>query len=84
MDEAVDSQSTHSEQSVVCATGCCEDLEAPNQPTERSLLDLTKQQIGNKQEYRCFNPKWYKEFPWIHLCNDRKKVFCYHYMARVY
>ena len=70
-----------SEQSTACATGCCEDLEAPNQPTERSLLDLTKQQIGNKQEYRCFNPKWYKEFPWIHLCNGRKKVFCYHCLS---
>ena len=61
-----------------CITGCCDNLEAPNQPLDRAVLESTKQQIGNKNEYRCFNSKWYKEFPWIHLCNDSKKVFCYH------
>ena len=67
MDEAGDSsQSTLSEPSTACATGCCEDLEAPNQPTERSLLYKAAD-----WEYRCFNP----------LCNDRKKVFCYHCLS---
>ena len=24
------------------------------------------------------NTKWYKQFPWVHLCVSRCKVFCYH------
>ena len=44
------------------------------------LLDSTKQQIGNKSEHRCLNPQWYKEFPWIHLCSDRKKI-CFHCLS---
>ena len=76
-----DSQSTPSEASTVCNAGCCEKLDTPNQPIDRALLDLTKQQIGNKSEYRSLNPQWYKEFPWIHLCKDRKKVFCYHCLS---
>ena len=74
-----DSQSTPIENST-CNAGCCEGLDAPNQPTDRVVLDSTKQQIGNKSEHRCFNPRWYKEFPWIHLCSDRK-VFCYHCLS---
>ena len=50
-----------------CMAGCCVDLNAPNQPTDRTVIDLTNQQIGNKSEYWCLNPQWYKGFPWIHL-----------------
>lgn len=71
-----DSQSTLFDNSTTCNAGCCEDLDVPNQPTDRALLDSTKQQIGNKSEHRCFNPQWYKEFPWIHLCSDHK-FLCY-------
>ena len=30
--------------------------------------------------YNRLNPQWYKEFPWIHLCCDRK-VFCFHCLS---
>ena len=58
-----------------CDAGCCEHLDAPNQPTDRAVLDSTKQQTGNKSEHRSLKPQWYKEFPWIHLCTDRKNCF---------
>ena len=42
------------------------------------MLQTTRRQVGNKSEQRSFNPQWYKEFPWIHLCVSCKKVFCFH------
>ena len=64
--------------SSTCDAGCCENLDAPNQPTDRAVFDLTKQQTGNKSEHRSLKPQWYKGFSWIHLCTDRKKIFCFH------
>ena len=42
------------------------------------MLQTTRRQVGNKSEQCSFNPQWYKEFPWIHLCLSCKKVFCFH------
>ena len=82
-DSVDDTASTSSEATVgsACTAGCCEDPEVPNQPVDCAVLESTKEQIGNKNEFRCFNPKWYKEFSWVHLCTDRKKVFCYYCLS---
>ena len=66
---------------LVCAVGCCEDPNAPDQPVYHAVIESTKQQIGNKNEFQCFNPTWCKEFLWIHLCTDRNKVFCYYCLS---
>ena len=34
--------------------------------------------VGNKSVQRGFNQRWYKDFPWIHLCVSCKKVFCFY------
>lgn len=47
-------------------------ITSPNQPKDASVLKLTKQTHG-----RSFNSRWYKDFPWIHYCSSRKRVFCY-------
>ena len=82
-DSLDDTASTSSEANAapVCTLGCCENPEAPNQPVDRAVLESTKQQIGDKNQFRRFNPTWYKEFSWIHLCTDRNKVFCYYCLS---
>ena len=52
-----------------CTSACCMDIVSPNQPKQSAVL-----QKGG----RSLNPHWYKEFPWIHYCNSRKRVFCYY------
>ena len=61
-----------------CNSACCTNLKAPNQPMHQSFLATTKQKVGNKDEYRSLNPKWYKDFKWLHVCEARKRVFCYY------
>lgn len=58
---------------LMCTAGCCCNLESQNQPTDRAFLGATGQQVG-KNEYRYLNPQWYKEFTWLHVCNERKKL----------
>ena len=31
---------------------------------------------GNKNVYRSFNLRWYKDFSWIHFCQTRNNVYC--------
>lgn len=45
--------------SVSCNAVCCTNLTKRNQPTNQAFLATTKQQVGNKDEYRSINPKWY-------------------------
>jgi len=61
-----------------CTAECCETIDAPHQPFDRTVIEKTRQQrqVGNKTETRTLNTKWYKDFPWIHLCVSRAKVFC--------
>lgn len=52
---------------------CCEGLTSPNQPTELAVLKRSVQKDG-----RSFNTRWYNNFPWIHYCIGRNKVFCFY------
>lgn len=40
------------------------------------IANFSTQQVGNKDEYRCLSTNWYKEFAWVHVCNQRKAVYC--------
>ena len=62
----------------MCTDECCANSDVPNQPVDQALLDETKVQVGKKNEYWSLNPQWYKDFPWIHVCEIRKNVLCYH------
>ena len=64
--------------SVSCNAVCCTNLTKPNQPTNQAFLATTKQQVGNKDEYRSINPKWYQDYKWLHVCESRKRIFCYY------
>ena len=79
---ALQTSETASESGVVstvfCTSGCCVDLTAPNQPSDRDFLSSTKQQVGKKNEYRYLNVQWYKDFKWLHVCKTLNKVFCYY------
>ena len=66
--------------SVSCTAGCCADPVSPAQPSKRAFVDSTKLQIGHKSEFRCLNPQWYKDFPWLHAYQSRKKLFCFYCM----
>ena len=60
---------------VSCQSACCADLRVANQPADKAFLVTTKQQVGNKEEYRCLNPQWYKDYKWLHSCQSRMKLF---------
>ena len=62
----------------VCCSDCCRNLSAPYQPCDKSSVESTREQVNKKGETRAFNPKWYDEFKWIHLCTARKRVFCFY------
>ena len=34
--------------------------------------------FGGKNEYRSFQIKWYKDYPWLTLCITSKKAFCFY------
>lgn len=57
----VSSQSS-SNMSVSCTAVCCADPVSPARPSDRAFVDSTKLQIGQRSEFRCLNPQWYKDF----------------------
>ena len=63
-----------------CTSECCMNPESPNQPVDPTVLSSTKQAIGSKNIYRCFNQQWYRKISWIHVCTTRNRVFCYYCM----
>ena len=62
----------------LCTSECCQQLLTPHQPCDKSTVAATRQQVGNKNEFRSLNTKWYKDYPWIHLCATEKKIFCFY------
>lgn len=61
-----------------CTSECCQRLKeesAPYQPCDKSTISATKQKTG--QKFRSLNPKWYKDYKWLHYCASRKRVFCH-------
>ena len=59
----------------LCYTGRDSDI---SQPTDSTLLNKTKNVLSRKT--RCFLPSWYTQFPWIHFCKAKLKVFSFHCM----
>ena len=55
----------------VCAGHCSSD-EKGYQPVDRPTLDMIA------TEKRNFQPRWYKQFPWLTVCLTYKKVFCFY------
>ena len=47
----------------------------PHQPRDKATIDATRQKVGEKRRF--LNPKWYKDFTWIHFCGTQKNIFCY-------
>ena len=63
---------------VSCQSACCTDLQVENQPADKAFLVTTKQQVGNKEEYHCLNPQWYRDYKWLHFCRSRMKLLCFY------
>ena len=65
--------------SETCTSLCCTGRDSDiSQPTDSTLLNKTKNVQSGKT--RCFLPSWYTQFPWIHFCKAKLKVFCFHCM----
>ena len=63
---------------VFCQSACCAGLRVANHPFDKAFLATTKQQVGNKEEYRCLNPQWYRDYKWLHFCQSSMKLFCFY------
>ena len=71
-------------QSSQCTSECCQRLmeeSAPYQPCDELTISAIKQKTG--QKFCSLNPRWYKDFKWLHYCTYRKRVFC-HYCCQCY
>ena len=65
-----------------CKRECCQRLveqSTPYQSCGKSILSATIQDGSD----RSLNPKWYKDFKWLHYCASQNKVFC-HYCRQCY
>ena len=75
---------TRKPESTACINECCQsqvEASTPYQPSDKATISTTQQKSG--QKFRSLNPKWYKDFKWLHFCVVRKKVFC-HYCLQCY
>ena len=64
-----------------CAAHCCDlQWDSPNQPTNSSLLAATKrvQGSGKSKQARSVQVGWFKEHPWLSLCETRQRLFCFY------
>ena len=52
------------------------EVSIPYQPCDEATIATTRQKVG--QKFCSLNPRWYKDFKWIHLCVAQKNVFCYY------
>ena len=60
---------------VSCVSECCRrvvEVSIPYQPCDEATIATTRQKVG--QKFCSLNPRWCKDFKWIHLCVPRKKV----------
>ena len=46
----------------------------PHQPTDSSLFPVQRE----NGRTRTFQPSWYKTYPWLHYCPERRAVLCYY------
>ncbi len=53
-----------------CSSVCCSDETKAYHPTDKFTLQALK------TKGRSFQSSWFKQFPWISVCVNRKKVFC--------
>ena len=69
----------------MCIELCCSAGSEISQPTNPSILKRTERCFGSGKNARnrSFLPSWYKQYPWIHLCCTKFKVYCY-YCKRAY
>ena len=54
-----------------CESLCCTSAK-PFQPLDKSIL------IKLATQNRNFMASWYKTYPWLTVCMERKSVFCYY------
>ena len=55
-----------------CSSQCCVHEERAFQPNDKPTLQLLHSKNRN------FQLSWYKQFPWLSVCTNRKKVFCFY------
>jgi hypothetical protein len=55
-----------------CSPQCCSSEEKAFQPSDKPSIQL----LSSKN--RSFQSSWYKKFPWLSVCIQRKKVFCFY------
>lgn len=55
---------------VGCSSLCCVSEEKAFQPNDKPTVQLLRAKKRN------FQPSWYKQFPWLSVCTNRKKVDC--------
>lgn len=47
-------------------------------PTNDAIIQKTRKQTGAKNAFRSLKVSWYTDFPWLHLCTTRNKLFCHY------
>lgn len=63
-----------------CTELCCSAGSEILQPTTPAILKKTERCFsgsGTNARERSFVQSWYKQFPWIHLCCTKYKVYCF-------
>ena len=61
-----------------CRSNCCTSGK-PNQPTSTLILATTKRTQSGQAEY--VQSSWFSQYPWLTLCERRKKLFCTYCMT---
>ena len=56
------------------ACSCCE---WNTEKTEINSADIEATKKIHGKQFRFFNEKWIIDYPWIHLPDSKKKLFCY-------
>ena len=64
-------------QSMGCNGICCNNITSPNQPQSCAYLSYSYRE-KNEIRNRHFVTNWYKLFPWLHVCEQRKKSVLSH------
>ena len=64
-----------------CSAHCCDpQWDSPNQPTNSSFLAATRrvQGSGKSKQMRSVQTGWFKQYPWLSLCETRQRLFCFY------
>ena len=76
-DEEGDIQDDEKDSKIECKAVCCNpERETPNQPTSSQVLAATRRSQG--KQTRSVQPSWFKQYPWLTLCESRKTLFCFY------